>query len=163
MNRHKLTNQKIPAESQESGFTILEVAVASVITVVGMVFLASLFTLAITQNRIIKQYTASTALAQQKMEEINAIDKNDSRMTVNGGLTDSTKVNNYYDDLVVDEAAGTVSPLQSGQVANYRRYWKIENDPTLVNARIISVRVVALQPGHTKKAEDTTLVSVRSW
>jgi Tfp pilus assembly protein PilV len=163
MTDSNLESSNGPPSDQERGFTIIEVAVASVITMVGMVLLAGLFTLAITHNRIVKQYTATTALSQQKMEELNAIDKNDTRLVVGGGLTDAAKQTGYWDKIYVDDAGTVSTTIPTGQVANYVRYWKIENDPSVDRTVIISVRVTSLQPGRGNKPEETVLVSVRSW
>ncbi len=158
---------RVPKNNQE-GFTLIEVAVASVITMVGLIFLASLFTLAISQNRVVKQFTSTTALAQEKIEELNAIDYGDDLMIPGGDLDDQIKVgnNNYFDEIFIDEATGEVkigNQIPQGQVPHYRRYWKIENDPELINTLIISVRVAALQAGrNTGMAEETTLATVRS-
>jgi prepilin-type N-terminal cleavage/methylation domain-containing protein len=51
----------------EKGFTLIEVAVASIIMTVGLIFLAGLFTLAISQNKLVKQSTTTTMVAQQKL------------------------------------------------------------------------------------------------
>jgi type II secretory pathway pseudopilin PulG len=156
-------------ESDQCGFTILEVAVAAVISLVGLVFLAGLFTLSISQNRLVKQFTATTALAQEKIEEMNAIDYGDDRVSPGGDLdTPTTEGNNvaYFDEVYVDDKTGEVkvgNQIPTGQTAQYRRLWLIENDPELISTVIISVRVVALQAGHNKgKAEETTLTTVRS-
>ena len=155
-------------ENNQSGFTIIEVAVASIITMVGLIFLASLFTLAISQNRVVKQFTSTTALAQEKIEELNAIDYGDDMMTPGGSLKNQIKVgnNNYFDEIFIDDTTGEVktgTQIPQGEVPHYRRYWKIENDPELINTIIISVRVAALQAGrNTGMAEETTLATVRS-
>ncbi len=125
--------------------------------------LAGLFTLAINQNRTVKQFTATTALGQQKMEELNAIDKNDTRISVGGGLNEASKQTGYWDYVYVDDAGTVTTTIPPGQVPNYVRYWKIENDPSIDRTIIVSVRAVTLHPGHSKKPEETVLVSVRSW
>lgn len=154
-------------ESGEAGFTILEVAIASVISTVGLVFLATLFTLGIAQNRMVKQYTTATSLAQQKLEEINAVERTDTRLTVGGGLAkDDTdpKQTGYYDTVYVNPETGTVTNvIPQGATPIYDRYWKVENDPSFNNTRIISVRVTARQPTVGRKSEETTLTTVRSW
>jgi len=155
-------------ESNEAGFTILEVAIASVISTVGLVFLATLFTLGIAQNRMVKQYTTATSLAQQKLEEFNAYEKTDARIvTTGGGLAkDSTdpKQTGYYDTVYVNPETGTVTNIiPQGATPIYDRYWKVENDQTLNNTRIISVRVAARQPTVGRRSEETTLTTVRSW
>src|SRR5690349_22508108 len=96
-------------ENDEAGFTILEVAMAAVITTVGLVFLATLFTLGIAQNRMVKQYTTTTALAQQKLEELNAVEKTSAKLTIGGGLTEATKKTNYCDTVFVNPDTGVVT------------------------------------------------------
>ncbi|HKQ07248.1 MAG TPA: hypothetical protein VJ464_19135 [Blastocatellia bacterium] len=153
-------------ESTEAGFTVLEVAMASVITMVSLSFLAGLFTLGIAQNRMVKQYTTTTALAQQKLEELNAIERGDTRLTVGGGLnvTGDPAATNYNDTVYVDPATGTVtSNIPQGATPIYDRYWKIEADPQLTTTFIMSVRVVARQPSVGRTAEETTLTTARGW
>jgi Tfp pilus assembly protein PilV len=157
------SHKNIRRENKESGFTIIEVAVASVITISGLVFLASLFVVAISQNRSTKQSTATTALAQQKMEELNALEKNDSRLALGGELTEAAKQDFYWDEIYVDSVGGVTTTIPAGAIAHYRRYWKIENDPTMSRITMISVRVVALQAAKGNTAEETTLMTVRSW
>ena len=155
-------------ENDQGGFTIIEVAVASIITMVGLIFLASLFTLAMTQNRVVKQFTSTTALAQEKIEELNAIDYGDKKMKVGGELEAQISVDDvvYFDEVFIDDQTGDVktgAQIPQGQVPHYRRYWRIENDPELMNTLIISVRVAALQAGrNTGMTEETTLATVRS-
>lgn len=154
---------------REQGFTIIEVAVASVITMVGLIYLASLFTLAISQNRLIKHYTSATALAQEKIEELNSIQPNDPRLSQGGSLNVETTVGgiDYFEPVMVDDF-GTVSvgdEIPEGQVPNYRRFWRVEEEtnPAFPDTKIISVRVVSLQAGHNVgRAEESVLVSVRS-
>jgi type II secretory pathway pseudopilin PulG len=153
-------------QSDEAGFTVLEVALAAVISTVGLVFLATLFTLGIAQNRMVKQYTTATALAQQKLEELSAIEKTDSRLVVGGGLniTGDPGATNYKDTVYVNPETGTVtSNIPQGATPIYDRYWKIEADTQLNNTYILSVRVVARQPTVSNRAEETTLTTVRSW
>ena len=152
--------------SDQSGFTVLEVAIAAVISTVGLVFLASLFTLGIAQNRMVKQYSTATALARQKLEELNAVEKTDARLTVGGGLnvTGDPSANNYTDTVYVNPDTGTVTTnIPQGATPIYDRFWKIEADTQLNNTYIISVRVVARQPTVGNRSEETTLSTVRSW
>jgi len=153
----------------EKGFTLIEVAISSVITMVGLIFLASLFTLAMSQNRLTKQHTATTALAQKKLEELMAIERNDARLTIGGGLDSAAKQDTYYDQVFVNDAGTITTTIPAGKSANYNRFWKIEADPGgLANAVLISVKVVAVQtakPGQNGEQtnEQTTLSTVRSW
>ncbi|HEX5736222.1 MAG TPA: prepilin-type N-terminal cleavage/methylation domain-containing protein [Blastocatellia bacterium] len=155
-------------EDKQGGFTLIEVAVASIITMIGLFFLASLFTLAITQNRLVKQFTSTLALAQAKIEELNAVDPIDVRLREGGNLTskDTTNGVNYFDAIYVDEHGKIFvgDEIPQEQVPQYTRFWRVEKDTELDNAMIISVRVVSLQPGrNTGAPEETTLATVRSW
>jgi hypothetical protein len=156
-------NKNMARNRSDSGFTILEVAVASVITISGLVFIASLFIVAMSQNRSTKQSTATTALAQQKLEELNALEKNDSRLDLGGGLTEATRQDEYWDELYVDQVGGVTTTIPAGATPHYKRFWKIENDPTMERMTLISVRVVALHAAKGKTAEETALMTVRSW
>jgi hypothetical protein len=150
----------------ESGFTVLEVAVASVISTVSLTFLAGLFTLGIAQNRMVKQYTTATKLATQKLEELNAVERTDSRLAIGGGLnlTGDAKQTGYTDTVFVDPESGLVTTvLPQGATPIYDRFWKVEADPQLTTSYIISVRVVARQPSVGRQAEEVTLTTARSW
>ncbi|HWX40123.1 MAG TPA: prepilin-type N-terminal cleavage/methylation domain-containing protein, partial [Blastocatellia bacterium] len=78
--------EQISPNSNQGGFTLIEVAVASVISMTGLVFLATLFTLAIAQNKHVKQSTSSVTFAQEKMEKLSAIPNDDNRLTIGGDL-----------------------------------------------------------------------------
>jgi type II secretory pathway pseudopilin PulG len=155
--------EQVRTTNDEAGFTLIEVAVAAIITTIGLVFLAGLFTLAIAQNKNIKQFTSTTLLAQQKLEELNAIERLDPRLDEGGGLKESQKENGYYDSVYVDDAGTITTAIPEGETPNYMRYWKVEPDPEIDNAVIISVRVVALYASRGRTAEETTLTTVRSW
>lgn len=162
MKRKQMPN----LESNEAGFTILEVAIASVISTVSLVFLASLFTLGIAQNRMVKQYTMATKLAQQKLELLNAVERTDGRLVIGGGLntTGDPKRTNYNDTVFVDPDTGLVTNvIPQGATPIYDRYWKIEADTQLTTSYLISVRVVARQPSVGRQAEEVTLTTARSW
>lgn len=163
MNGHKQSGEEQILKHGESGFTIIEVTIASVITMIGLISLASLFTLAISQNKLVKQHTATTSMAQQKLEELNARDKTDTRMSVGGSLNEAGKVTGYWDEIYVDDKGTVSTTIPSGQSASYKRYWQIEADPQLAFTVIISVRVVATQASRGRTPEETTLVSIRSY
>jgi Tfp pilus assembly protein PilV len=155
-------------ENSQSGFTILEVSVASVVSMVGLLCLAGLFTLSISQSRHIKQFSSTTALAQEKLEQLTTLERSDSRLSVGGDLNSAQTVGtlSYSDDICVDDAGEvyTNGNIPSGSKAQYRRFWTVQSSPTLTNTVIVAVRVVALQAGRNiGKSEETTLMSVRSW
>jgi len=161
-------DEKMREEDKQNGFTLIEVAVASVITMVGLIFLASLFTLSISQNRVVRQFTSTTALAQEKLEELNAVDPKDARIKEGGNLTSKNTTNgaNYFDTVYVDGHGKVFAgdQIPQGQMPQYTRFWRVEKDPELDNTMIVSVRVVAMQAGRNAGAgEETTLATVRSW
>lgn len=158
--------------NNEAGFTVLEVAMASVITMVGLAFLAGLFTLGIAQNRMVKQYTTATGLARQKLEELNSIEQADARLAVGGGLNrpdlaNDTPQANYKDTVYVNPETGMVendpNNFPTGATPIYDRYWRIENDSQLTTTFIISVRVVARQPSVGRSPEEATLTTARGF
>ncbi len=144
--------------SHEQGFTVIEVAVAAIITMVSLVFLASLFVLALSQNKMVKKHASTTMLAQQKLEQLNALESNDVKLNIGGGLSEATK-QDLYNDTLDDKG----EPLQGSAIASYRRFWQIELDPVLNNTRMITVRVVATTASQGRSAEETVLTTVRSW
>src|ERR1700730_16029617 len=158
----------VNSENEQLGFTVLEVVIATVVSMVGLLSLAGLFTLSISQNRVIKQFASTTALAQEKLEQLTAIEKSDSRLAVGGDLNVSKTVGAivYSDDIFIDDAGQVYlnSSIPAGSKALYRRFWIVQSSPTLTNTLIIGVRVVALQAGrNTGRAEETTFTTVRSW
>lgn len=148
----------------EEGFTLIEVAIASIITMISLAFLASLFTLALAQNRQVRNYSTTVALAQQKLEELNSIERDDERLEFGGELTEEDKEDNYFEVVHVDPVTGVVTTdIPEGVTPIYYVYWRIEPDPQLPSTKIMSVRVVALQPGYGRTREETTLTTARSW
>jgi hypothetical protein len=171
-------------ENDQGGFSVIEVAIASIVSMIGMIFLASLFTLAIAQNRTVKQFTSTTALAQEKIEELSALEQTSVRLTRGGDLYSSKAVAvgpsttlTYSNDIFVADSGQILldGNIPSGRAPHYRRFWSIQNDPTLLNTVIISVRVVSTQSGRNTRwtdgtskssansTEETTLTTVRSW
>src|SRR5512146_915462 len=59
--------------SDESGFSLIETLVASLILVTGVVSLAGLFTISTTANRTARGTTFAMVLAQQKMEQLRGL------------------------------------------------------------------------------------------
>ena len=161
--------EHISPNSSEGGFTLIEVAVASVISMTGLVFLATLFTLAISQNKHVKQATSSVTFAQEKMEKLSAIPNDDNRLTIGGDLKTPTTVTlvdgvttiNYFDTIYVDESGTVTVPAPNSVIPTYNRYWKIEPDATMARSIIVSVRVVAVTAGRGLLPEETTLATIR--
>jgi Tfp pilus assembly protein PilV len=71
------TPQTLPAETQLSrrnaaGFTLIEAVIAMMVTVVGLVSIAGMFTLAMKTNASSRNFTTATTFAQDKLEHLGA-------------------------------------------------------------------------------------------
>lgn len=151
----------------ESGFTLLEAMVASLILLIAIVFVAQLFVTAMQQNKTSRQYTHATAIAQSKLEELNAIPI--EKLTYGGELGGAedgggTGAAGYFDYVAVDsEEDGKIGVVPDREQASYARFWRIDPDPEgWLGVYRISVRVVALRKGETGPREEVTLATVRS-
>jgi type II secretory pathway pseudopilin PulG len=65
----------IPAktDSRESGFTLVEAVIAMLVTVVALVSIAGMFTVAMKTNASSRNLTTATTFAQDKIEQLGAI------------------------------------------------------------------------------------------
>ncbi|HEY7911143.1 MAG TPA: prepilin-type N-terminal cleavage/methylation domain-containing protein [Blastocatellia bacterium] len=64
---------QIPAISKsEKGFTLIEAVIAMLVTVVGLVSLATMFSLAMKTNASSRNFTTATTFAQDKLEQLGA-------------------------------------------------------------------------------------------
>jgi hypothetical protein len=155
------------ARNQTAGFTLVEAVVAALVLLVAVVFVAQVFVTAIQQNKASRNYTHATAIAQSKLEELNAIPI--EKLSYGGHLgpdvADGSGGDRDFKDFV------RVDSLESDQIgvvedkddANYVRYWKIEPDPEgWAGMYRITVRAVALVAGQGARPEETTLSTIRS-
>ncbi|HQR37383.1 MAG TPA: prepilin-type N-terminal cleavage/methylation domain-containing protein [Blastocatellia bacterium] len=153
---------------REAGFTLLEALIAALILLVAIVFVAQLFVTAMQQNRTSRESTHATAIAQSKLEEINAMPL--EKLVYGGdlgekqGAGDKPGTPGYFDFLVVDDVdSDKIGVVNDRSKANYARFWKIEPDPGGWEGMYrITVRVVSLQPGTTTSREEVTLSTIRA-
>ena len=72
-----------------AGFTLIEACIAMMVTVVGIVSIAGMFTLAMKTNASSRNFTSATTFAQDKIEQLGAASfqrlVDPSRMTANPG------------------------------------------------------------------------------
>ncbi len=59
--------------SSEKGFTLVEALISMLVTVVGLVSLAGMFTVAMKTNASSRNFTTATTFAQDKLEQLGAI------------------------------------------------------------------------------------------
>jgi prepilin-type N-terminal cleavage/methylation domain-containing protein len=148
----------------ETGFTLVEVAIASAIIAGGLLFLANSFTLGMYQNKHIKQMTSAIALAQGKMEELRSLPSGDPGLAPGGNLTGA--ITGYSDQVYVDDSGGTVTTtIPAGSRATYNRFWTVaadpDTDPAFATTQIITVRAAAVFGARGKYTEEATLVTER--
>ena len=69
-DRHRNTRS---ADSPEGGFTLIEATIAIFVTVVGLVSVAGMFTMAMKTNASSRNLTTATTFAQDKLEQLGAM------------------------------------------------------------------------------------------
>jgi type II secretory pathway pseudopilin PulG len=153
---------------QEAGFTLVEAAIAALVLLVAIVFVAQLFVTSMQQNKASRQFTHATALAQSKLEELNAVPLEKLAYGGDLGPRDGEGTGQgtpgYFDFVAVDrngsDRAGVVANRAE---ATYARYWKIEPDPEGWDGLYrITVRVSAIAVGRGSAREEVTLSTIRA-
>ena len=142
MERKRTTNKR---GNDESGFTLIEAMMAMLVTVVGLVSIAGMFTLAMKTNASSRNFTTATTFAQDKLEQLGAASfqrlVDPSRMTSNpssrgaediyivGSLEQDTTASDgsyYFDKIIIAgrddvEPEGTVTVVNPNGTAETRR------------------------------------------
>ena len=128
-----------------AGFTMIEAVIAMLVTVVGLVSIAGMFTLAMKTNASSRNFTTATIFAQDKLEALGAVSfqrlVDPARMTANPGAhgaddaymvgsleydASATDGSYYYDKIVLAgrddvEPEGTVTVVRADGTAETRR------------------------------------------
>lgn len=128
-----------------AGFTMIEAVIAMLVTVVGLVSIAGMFTLAMKTNASSRNFTTATIFAQDKLEQLGAVSfqrlVDPARMKANPGAhgaddayivgsleTDASAADGsyYYDKLILAgrddvEPEGTVTVVRADGTAETRR------------------------------------------
>src|SRR2546421_9452972 len=75
--------------ASEAGFTLIEAVIAMLVTVIGLVSIAGMFTLAMKTNASSRNFTTATTFAQDRLEQLGAVSfqglVDPSRMSPNPG------------------------------------------------------------------------------
>lgn len=139
---------------EQEGFTLIEVTIALVILVVGLLSIASMQVSAMKGNNLSDNITTALTLAEDKMEELLGMDyynpeledkfigNNDDLSRTESGWTDNQELN-------IDET-GKVN------AGNFRRVWNIADNQPFENSKTISVIVSWHNDDH-----QVTLTSVK--
>ena len=131
--------------NSEAGFTLVEAMIAMLVTVIGLISIAGMFTLAMKTNASSRNMTTATTFAQDKLEQLGAISfqrlVDPSRMHNNpnahgsddayiiGSLDQDTVGNDgsfYFDKIILAgrddiEPEGTVTVINPNGTAETRR------------------------------------------
>lgn len=152
----------------EGGFTLIEAVIASLILLVSVVFVAQMYVTAMRQNRTSRVSSHATAIAQSKLEELNAVPLAQIQYGGDLGTEDGggRKGAEGYTDFVAadDVQSDKVGVVDDKEQANYVRYWKIEPDPGgWAGMYRITVRAVSLaRSAGGGRPEEATLSTVRA-
>jgi Tfp pilus assembly protein PilV len=145
MKRMK-TTRKHRHPSSQSGFTLTEVALASVIMMVGLMSIAQLFALAALHNQSAKQTTLATSLAHRKIEQLLSVPLNSAIIAYGGSLGASASTAGYVENYYVDPTTKQVSIAAAGQQVSYVVTWSVQADPgvpAMTGLRLLTVRAEA--------------------
>ena len=161
----------ITLSARSKGFTLLEVMVASLILLIGIVAVMQVFTVAVSQNRNHGELaTRVTEYSQDKMEQLMGLAFTDASsnttvrpMTATGGpglgvggsVVPGDKLVGYVDYL---DEGGNVLPSSAG--ASYIRQWSISTDATGKMKTITVYTTTTLARGGP--APSTTLVCYKT-
>lgn len=144
------------ASSSESGFTLLETAVAAMVMLVGLLSAAQLFAVAALYNHSSKQTTMATSLAHRKIEELLAQPLTSTMIDYGGSITSDAQntggTTNFYEDYYVDTTTKqfSTSPYFTGQAPSYHVRWQVSADTgtsAMAGMRVIIVRAESTQAG----------------
>lgn len=143
---------------KSSGFSLLEVLVATTIMLVGVAALAQLAVLAARANRTAHTTTVAAVLAQQKMEQLRGLGLSPSPAGALGQNT--TGYCDFVDGNGRVLGGGTTPP--PGAV--YIRRWSVEPLPASPNNTLVLQVLVTRSrtSGVTRLPDDIRLVSVKT-
>ena len=127
---------------KERGFTILELLLATVILLIGILGLIGLQAAAISGNSSANQMTVATTLAQDQIEQLKRLDFYDAALAddvannatltnpPNIGSIDHADANNP-----IDEKGGTTG------LRRYQRFWNVADNTPITGVKTIVVFV----------------------
>src|SRR5437868_9938237 len=137
---------------QQAGFTLAEVAMASVIMMVGLLSMAQLFALSALHNQSSKQTTIATSLAHRKLEQLLAVPLNSAMIAYGGSLGASSSTTGYVENYYVDPTTKNIAltPFFTNQPVTYVVTWLVQTDngtPAMTGLRRLTVRAEATRAG----------------
>jgi len=115
--------------ADSSGFTLIEVMIAILVIVVGLLGVAGVATTVINGNTLAKEMTTATTLAQDKIEDLKST------------------------------AYGSISSGSDTQQSIYTRTWTVTSDSPVAGMKTIAVSVAFPWKGATRTVTLKTMVA----
>jgi prepilin-type N-terminal cleavage/methylation domain-containing protein len=129
---------------RQEGFTLAEVLIALFLIGLGLLAVAPMFIYATQGNAVGGDYGNMGAIAVERMELLRGTDWYDASMNAGGSLT--ANVNGYFDNSDPD----------------FLVRWRITDDPTRADTKMIVVRAIALgQVTPSGQRKQITMAMVR--
>ena len=120
--------------SDERGFTLVEVIVAMLVCVVGLVGLAQMLAVTLRMQQLGRNSTSAVRLAQDKIDELSSVPFGQPSVACGGSL--ATNMTNYNDSVAA----------AAGSVTGYTRRWQIVAGPDGdLNIRQVTVRLIPIR------------------
>jgi len=143
--------------TDERGFTLVEVLIATVILTVGLVSMAELLAISLRMQMLGRNDTAAIRLAQDKVDELMTANFDTALAIQIGGSLDDD-VTNYNDTPAVN---GFSTP-------GYKRRWTVAAgpaDPGAVAAdlRVLTVRVIPTTDDRRTSSPVELVTIIRRW
>ena len=150
--------QNSACKTNESGFTLLETAAATMIMMVGLMAIMQLFVLSMVYNKSSTQTTIAATLAKRQMEKLLSLPlpaaTEPAPLGFGGALGNANKVTGYYENYYVDfDRSGVKGTMRlsttaffTDQPISYVVTWKVERDSVTVLDPVTNTQVPAL-PG----------------
>ena len=177
--RNRRLPRKPTVPRRERGSSLIEMMIAAVVLLVGIVPLMGVFGIAVSQNGSYVDMAARTSFyAQDKMEQLMALSFTDATAnttvypttalggtglggtmagnTTVGGVNQAAPVASYVDYMTFQ---GVLQTAAAG--ATYRRQWSVSTDAT-GNLKTITVLVTMVGYSGPGAAPSTTLVCMKS-
>jgi prepilin-type N-terminal cleavage/methylation domain-containing protein len=128
----------------DAGFTLVEVLIAMLVLVVGLLSVAQLLAVSIVMNSDARSATSATLQAQTKVDELMKTSFTAPMVQINAADTLSSNVANYFDT----------------PTAGITRRWQVTAGPS--GTRTVTVRVLAARGRvYGRSVEMTT--RIRQW
>jgi len=145
-----------PSNSNDRGFTLIEVLIAMVILTIALVSMAELMAITLRMQQLGRNQTLAMRLAQDKVDELMSRNFTFAQLAPGGSL--AADVANHFDV----PAAGTAANLQ------YRRRWFVEtiasdNGAPADSLRRVTVRVIPLRNDNRISNPVDLVTIVRCW